>query len=1300
MRFRAPQPPEVNRSFIQDGSHGRACPQAVPAWQFSQSTEGFKSLTQGEDCLLLDVFVPTDVFSKTNRTSGAPVLVWIHGGGNAYGAKDYQTDPYGLMLRARENSPDGMIFVAMNYRLGAFGGLAGPTFQKDGTANVGLRDQRMALEWVQKYIHFFGGDRSRVTVMGCSAGGGSVVHQLTAYGGRSSAPFQRAIPQSPIWIPLPSPSYQEAIFQAFLHAANVSSLMELRSLSPEELMLANAALVSSSLHGQFTFGPAVDGDFVTQDPKQLLIHGQFDHRVHLLASHTSNEGKIFAHPNLTSDAAYNDFIRAYYPSADDETLEHIRTVLYPPVSNTSLYITNSERAALTISDTIVNCNAAAVRGAYSNQTYAYLFAVSPGAHAQDIPYTFYHEGSEISAAVTNTAVARAIQDLITSFAISGQPTTSIMNPPDIGIYGANAKILSLDDKVPKKRKRKTSIDVVPEKQTEAQKAEADAKMIQEFRITFHPRKYSPSRSGNVPEQHKTKFEHIQQLGQISYESYAVQPRPDITNKPWELENKRRATWVSQKAIQSRIDAQNEDGWRMALESCIFQRFEIEVACQQCRRRLWQSFVQVNPMESNSRTTTLAERQKNRLVCECEPWSKPSGILGTGMSEIFSTRIGERSVIQGDPENDHRIEMRPDRIYGLRTTDAMEKILQRPHNSYLREDPEIDELLERLTISCNPDSGGRASIYPFLVMEAKSLKSKSNFLEIERQTAVPIRNHLYLQLKLQEDEFNKMQIPGGPLSWFLAYIGEMWRVYGCYVTKANPSDLPHYNVVLLWEGSITGYDEALQLVLIVDYIVDWARDIFRPSIIRQLMSVVDKGSQSSYTIVEEPDILSIPGYANSWYGNRPAATISGDETTGVPKKLPFDAMDSTIESSLQPLFETTGKHVDIRVWEGAKYEARVRGLYITGNDTAASNHLTNTGYRRIHTVQMRRCWFLLHAQDIKTIEQAWTGSQETKDTQDSSPQRILISLYVQYRKDGDGMPIRELTYLALAESVAKKIWHLEPILQQNELIISAEELGLKLREAWASSHENYFQRYANSQTSVLCATVSDFDRLSGRVVLSFHDSRETTNYARRLNGFIEGTCENPRAKLYEVYKTCFRSTNTVHALTVEPHCALDPSQACVFINTEAMPSGICAYITNAASEEVNDAWVIRHLVSMLAVLYNSKRSDREKSFHEAWDLTESKILLWIVSDPQWDLYVTIKPTLTMPGMNKFHGHLVWFRKVLLRHRCGTGSRGHVFRRGYRNIQCGIQDACKKCKFKWWYDSDLPKFEYCDEDFMPE
>lgn len=121
------------------------------------------------------------------------------------------------------------------------------------------------------------------------------------------------------------------------------------------------------------------------------------------------------------------------------------------------------------------------------------------------------------------------------------------------------------------------MDVVLDNSTDVQKAIDNEKIIKEFRIMFHPRKYCPEHPGNVPEQHQTKFQHIQQLGQMIYESYAVQPRPDITNKPWELENKLRAKRVSQKATQARSTYQNEDGWRMELENRIFERFEIEVA---------------------------------------------------------------------------------------------------------------------------------------------------------------------------------------------------------------------------------------------------------------------------------------------------------------------------------------------------------------------------------------------------------------------------------------------------------------------------------------------------------------------------------------------------------------------------------------------------------------------------------------------------------------------------------------------------------------------------------------------------
>ena len=128
-----------------------------------------------EDCLFLDVLVPKTAYDNKDQSKGAPVLVWVYGGGYTEGDKS-QYNPPGLLYRSEQNGREPVIFVAMNYRLGAFGWLAGPTFQESGDANNGLLDQRAAFEWVQQNIDKFGGDKDRVTIFGESAGGGSVMH--------------------------------------------------------------------------------------------------------------------------------------------------------------------------------------------------------------------------------------------------------------------------------------------------------------------------------------------------------------------------------------------------------------------------------------------------------------------------------------------------------------------------------------------------------------------------------------------------------------------------------------------------------------------------------------------------------------------------------------------------------------------------------------------------------------------------------------------------------------------------------------------------------------------------------------------------------------------------------------------------------------------------------------------------------------------------------------------------------------------------------------------------------------------
>ncbi|HET6353549.1 carboxylesterase/lipase family protein [Streptomyces sp.] len=165
LRWRPPMPP-APWSFVRDATAPASpCPQLpltlLPDGGPVLPGESNRTGSTSEDCLYLNVWTPP-------RTSGRnlPVLVWLHGGGNAYGAgSDYN----GAALAAR-----GLVVVTVNYRLGALGFLAHPALSAESadraSGDYGLMDQQAALHWVRHNIGAFGGDRTRVTVGGQSAG--------------------------------------------------------------------------------------------------------------------------------------------------------------------------------------------------------------------------------------------------------------------------------------------------------------------------------------------------------------------------------------------------------------------------------------------------------------------------------------------------------------------------------------------------------------------------------------------------------------------------------------------------------------------------------------------------------------------------------------------------------------------------------------------------------------------------------------------------------------------------------------------------------------------------------------------------------------------------------------------------------------------------------------------------------------------------------------------------------------------------------------------------------------------------
>lgn len=156
------------------------CVQARTAWLPQTAEPDIAS----EDCLFVNVWTPTEPVAEL-----LPVVVNIHGGGFIAGNG---TQEPGQNIVSYSNG--SIVYASVQYRLGAYGFLPGAAVREEGSLNAGLLDQRLALEWVQGNIHAFGGDPKQVTIWGGSAGGASVLYQLTREGGETNPPFRSAIP--------------------------------------------------------------------------------------------------------------------------------------------------------------------------------------------------------------------------------------------------------------------------------------------------------------------------------------------------------------------------------------------------------------------------------------------------------------------------------------------------------------------------------------------------------------------------------------------------------------------------------------------------------------------------------------------------------------------------------------------------------------------------------------------------------------------------------------------------------------------------------------------------------------------------------------------------------------------------------------------------------------------------------------------------------------------------------------------------------------------------------------------------
>ncbi|KAM5344227.1 hypothetical protein ACJ41O_012764 [Fusarium nematophilum] len=279
--------------------------------------------TLGEDCLTLNVVRPAK--SSGKNTKPLPVGVFIHGGG---WSMDYSANGvYNLSFIVEESVKMGKPFigVSVDYRLSFWGFMASEDILDAGVANLGLKDQRIALHWIKENIAAFGGDADKITIWGESAGGGNVGYQATAYGGADEGLFRGLIAQSGADgtdmknLTNPQKRY-DTIVKAVGCDKKRDRLACLRKV-PFDKLNATITLVPGN------FYPVVDGDFVPDYPSTMLSEGKFTKLPFLLGTN-ADEGTLFGNYDISTDEQFRNLILSAGP---DAKAADILMALYPDV---------------------------------------------------------------------------------------------------------------------------------------------------------------------------------------------------------------------------------------------------------------------------------------------------------------------------------------------------------------------------------------------------------------------------------------------------------------------------------------------------------------------------------------------------------------------------------------------------------------------------------------------------------------------------------------------------------------------------------------------------------------------------------------------------------------------------------------------------------------------------------------------------------------------------------------------------------------------------------------------------------
>jgi para-nitrobenzyl esterase len=432
LRWQRPQPISWKGTWNAD----RKSPECMQVLRPHDINHYFGEEATSEDCLYLNIWAP----GPAKATAKLPVIVFLYGGGGTIGSSGMAS--YGGENVARSGKA---VFVNLNYRVGVLGFLSHPELSKEQgghSGNYAYLDQNAALKWIHDNIAKFGGDPARVTIMGQSAGAGSVIQQT--YSPLSKGLFSGAIMSSGCnWGSTGGTTLADGEKNGLeiQKRLGVASLAEMRVLPADRIIAAQTeAQVGVSVTGGIRAAGVIDGYFMPKTQMEILkaheindvpIIASFNHdesQSPLLAAQSVDEYRGIARRMYGADA---DAFLALYPvgSAAD-----IRRVAMQVAREGGLETAARNCAALQVQynkskayiDTFSKRHSYAPGARIADQDLAVVGAY----HTADIPYWFDTLDAFNSIRVTRAwtpedrDISAKMMGSLLAFAATGNPATA------------------------------------------------------------------------------------------------------------------------------------------------------------------------------------------------------------------------------------------------------------------------------------------------------------------------------------------------------------------------------------------------------------------------------------------------------------------------------------------------------------------------------------------------------------------------------------------------------------------------------------------------------------------------------------------------------------------------------------------------------------------------------------------------------------------------------------------------------------------------------------------------------------